>query len=170
MIPWFFSEKLPAGFVTPRVANKVLFLGLLWNITIFNKEIPPSLIKIKNHKKHSPAIIFHNHHHLISHQPSIFMTFHGLSNQCQCAIIREGLFPGSWWNPNDLCGKKAIYGNEKDAKNVIFQKQENKFDLVMVFHLFFTDLWKYLFISFPGVQLFYSFPGGYIHNPMPPTN
>ena len=92
------------------------------------------------------------------------MTFHGAVESVPVrGLIREGFFRvfSVWWNPNDSCGKKAIYGNEKDAKNVIFQKKEKQIDLVVVFHFFFTDLWKYLFISFPGVQLIYSFGGCY---------
>ena len=161
MIPWFFSEKLPAGFVTPRVAKvRFFFLGLLWNITILNKEIPSSLIKINNHKKHSSAIIFHNHHHLITHQPSIFMTFHGAVESVPVRYHSRGVFPGffgvvksQWfvWEEGNLRQRKRCQKRDFSKKG---EKVRSRDGFSLLFH-WSLEISFHIFSRCPTVLFFW---------------
>ena len=93
----------------------------------------------------------------------------GLPNQCQCAIVREGFFPGSgvvksqWfvWEEGNLRPKKM-------PKTWFFKKRRTSsisWWFFTYFSLTFGNIFSYLFqVSNCSILL-----GVAIHNPMPPT-
>ena len=166
-----FLRKTPRWVCDPKSGQgSVLFLGLLWNITILNKEIPSSLIKINNHKKHSSAIIFHNHHHLITHQPSIFMTFHGAVESVPVRYHSRGVFPGffgvvksQWfvWEEGNLRQRKRCQKRDFSKKG---EKVRSRDGFSLLFHWSLEISFHLFQVSNCSILL-----GVAIHNPMPPT-